>query len=298
MKNTVKIMLVAIVSIAIAGIAYYFLYGVSDSSKDVIVPRSLTSMIEERVKKEIKGKDYDEATKGYNSIVDEIQTECFVTLSNGERYVSTEDETKCRRMAFDVYCKIYIDYANNFFSQNSWNENRLLAIKEKAQQLLNSKLADEGTEYDSNLKYCVNVVNDYFAAWNVVRSADNCTSISSVNYIKTTANNYMRSPLTNNSSLNSGLNQAFNNAKYSYARYIIAYCDKVANRYKLHESYNGFIDEYDKANSLITGYTDNYGGKSLFEDSLSKLYRADQEAIKYYKELEEQINQQDTICSY
>lgn len=289
MKNdAIKIALIAFVIIVIVVIALFFLYDVSDSGKDVISPRTLVSKIEERVNNEIAGKDYAEATKGYDLVIDEIQTESFVTLSNGDRYVSIEDETKCRHKAFDVYCKIFIDYAKKFFSQNSWNENTLPSIKEKAQQLLNSQLAEKGTEYDSDLKYCVNVVNDYFAAWKIVRKADKCTSISSVENIKKTASNYMHAPLTNNSSLNSGLSQAFNNAKSSYAHYINKYCDKVANSNKSYGSYDRFLSDYNKASELIKRYKDNYGGESLFKNSESKLYNADQEAMRYYKELEEQ----------
>lgn len=288
MKNIVKIVVIAVVVIAITGIALFFLYGVSDSRKEVIAPRSLVSHIEQRVNNEIEGKDYTEATKGYESILEEIQTECFVTLTNGKRYVSVEDEAKCRRKSFDPYCKIFIDYANNTFAQHSWNESILPSIKEKAQQLLATGLAEKGTEYDTDLKYCVNVVNDYFAAWKIVRSANNCTSISSVDNVKRSAANYMHAPLTNNSSLNSGLNQAFGNAKDSYARYINSFCERVANNNKAHSNYDGFLNDYNKASALIEGFKNNYGGESLFKDSESKLYYADQEAMKYYKELEEQ----------
>lgn len=287
-KNIIKVTLIAVVIIAIAGIAFFFLYGVSDSGKDVIVPQSLVSKIENRVSEEIVGKNYSEATKGYDSILDEIQTESFVKLADGKRYVSIEDETKCRRKAFDVYCKIYIEYAKSIFVQNSWNESTLPSIKEKAQQLQSTGFAEKGTEFDKDLKYCVTVVNDYFAAWRVVRSANNCNSISSVNNVRQSASSYMHAPLTNNSSLNSGLNQAFTNAKESYARYINSYCERVVKNNKNHSNYDGFLSDYNNASALIKGYKDNYGGESLFKNSESKLYYADQDAMKYFKELEEQ----------
>lgn len=288
MKNIIKITLIVLVIVSIIVIALFFLYGVADSENDIIKPQSLVSHVEHRVVNEITGKDYTEASKGYVSILDKIQTECFVTLSNGNRYVTVEEETKCRRKAFDVYCPIFIDYAKSIFSQKSWNESCLPSVKDQAQQLLSTGLAEKGTEYDTDLKYCINVVNDFFAAWKVVRSAQNCTSISSVNSVKTSASNYMRAPLTNNSSLTAGLNQAFSNAKNSYAQYIHTYCARVATNNRNHHDYDGFLYEYNKASALIKGFKDNYGENALLKDAESKLYNADQDAMRYYKELEEQ----------
>lgn len=290
MRNIIKLALIAVVIISIACIALLFINGLSEAKTSTISPQTLFSRIDYRVNKEIVGKEYAEATKGYVSILDEIQTESSVTLSNGSQLVSVDEETKCRRKAFDVYCKIFIDYANHSFSLSSWDEKGLPAIKERAQQLLATRFAETGTEYDSNLKHSITVVDEYFAAWRVVRSAQNCTSVGSVNNIKKSAEAYKHSPLTNNSSLNSGLNNAFTTAKESFARYIKRYCDRVAQNYDKHYNYHGFLTEFNNASTLINSYIKNFGGESIFTQSVDKLNNADDNALTYYRQRDSYAN--------
>lgn len=283
MKNLIKITLLAVVVIAIIGIALFYFSGVKGSKTGPIAPQTLVSKVERRVNEEIVGKSYSEASKGYDSILDEIQTECFVRLSDGSRAVSVEDETTCRRKAFDVYCKIYIDYADSIFKQNSWNESVLHSIKDRGQQLLDTRFAEKGTEFDNNLNKYVKVVNDYFAAWKVVKSANNCTSISSVENIKQSASHYLQdSLLTNNTSLKAGLNQAFQNAKDSYARYINSYCNGVASKYKSYGSYVQWTAAFEDAKNRISSYENKFGKNAILSNALKSLKSADDNALGYY----------------
>lgn len=291
-RNVVKISVLAVVILGILGIAFYFISGVSDSKDQTIRSESLTTSIANGVRQHIVGKDYSEASKAYDSLLCIIKTESFITKDNGERLISEQEEMTCRKNAFDEYCKIFIDYSDRFFSGSSWNENILAEIKTEAQNLISTNLAENGTEFHSKLASNINNVNDYFAAWKVVRSASHCTSVSSVNNIKSSANSYMRVPLTNNESLKSGLASAYTYAKNSYANYVNDFCSKVSRNFKHYSSYDSFSSELSRASSMINDYIDNFGNESYFSNSKSILYNADIEAMEYFKSLEEDEEQE------
>lgn len=281
MKKIIKIVLIAIVFIGIVSAITYFFGGISNSKEEIITSTDFEKHIKERVYNEIKGKEYVEATSGFSGVNSEINTEGSITLADGSYNLSSEEQVKCRKIAFYAYAPIFVEYATAYFKKSSWND-EINGLRAKAQNLLNVGIAEEGTDVSKKLYWTINTVNNYYGAWKVVNSANYCTSAAGVERVKVNVRKYKKRPFTNNASLLSGLNNAYNNAKSAYARYIISCCSHVANSYANYDSYPHFYSAYDQAVSLISDYTNKYGGKGLFSSVKSQLNSADQNAMGYY----------------
>ena len=89
------------------------------------------------------------------------------------------------------------------------------------------------------------------------------------------------SPLKNNTSLVSDLNDAIVKAKRSYADYIISRCNNVASSYRSYGSYESFYDAYTNVSNMIKDYVQKYGNSSWFDYARRNLNQADQSAMSY-----------------
>ena len=185
----------------------------------------------------------------------------------------------CQKIAFYAYAPIFNRYQEKYFSQPSWTDSELNALKAQAQELLSMNIA-EGTAKQDIAQVIVNV-NDYNAAWAVVRSAHSCYSVAAVKSIKSKVTQYNRAPLTNNASLRAGLNSAYTDAKSSLASNINAICRKVAQSYRAYGSYDNYLAAEEAALNRINEYVNAFGGGS-FGNAKNALAQADNDAINYY----------------
>ena len=279
MNKIIKIILISLVIIGIASVAFYFYNGTDTPKEQVIATTSFEKEIENQVKSQIQGNDYPQASKAFHDIMSTIKTEASIENVDGKKQLTTNEVANCQKIAFYAYAPIFNRYQKSYFNQPSWTDSELNALKAQAQELLSMNIA-EGTAKHGIAKVIANV-NDYNAAWAVVRSAHSCYSVAEVKSIKSKVTQYNRAPLTNNASLRAGLNSAYTDAKSSLASNINAICRKVAQNYMAYGSYDNYLDAEEAALNRINEYVNAFGGGS-FGNAKNALAQADNDAINYY----------------
>ena len=279
MKKIIKIILISLVIIGIASVAFYFYNGTDTPKEQVIATTSFEKEIENQVKSQIQGNDYPQASKAFHDIMSTIKTEASIENVDGKKQLTTNEVANCQKIAFYAYAPIFNRYQKSYFSQPSWTDSELNALKAQAQELLSMNIAEGAAKH--GIAQVIDNVNDYNAAWAVVRSAHSCYSVAAVKSIKSKVAQYNRAPLTNNASLRAGLNSAYTDAKSSLASNINAICRKVAQNYMAYGSYDNYLAAEEAALNRINEYVNAFGGGS-FGNAKNALAQADNDAINYY----------------
>lgn len=281
-KKIIKIGLIAVVLFAIIFMVVRFFSGLNDTGQTVIATTDFEKHIQKEVNEKIKGQDYETATTNYNAIIGEIQTQNSVLLKDGSANLSSEDASKCYEMSFYAYVPVFTDYAISYFDNPSWSNTDLTFFKNRSEAFLNSGFAESGSEMYNKLSNIISWIADYKNALKVIRSARHCTSVADVERIRSSVAKYKRKPLTNNASLSAGLNNAYSEAKDSYARHIINLCNSIAASYSSYISYDAWYNNYRRAGAMINGYTQKYGREDLFSSAINRLNEADNYAVSYF----------------
>ena len=280
MNRAIKIALIAIVLLGIVATIVYFINGTGTGKVDAIAKTDFEKEIEKQVKSDVEGKEYAAASTAFYNILSEISTEASIVNKDDKKQLSENEVENCKKIAFYAYEPIFEDYQRAYFTHSSWSEKELNALKSRAQNLLGMNIAEGNAK--SALSSVIANVNDYYAAWKVVKSAKSCSSVAAVQNIGKQANSYKRSPLLNNASLKAGLESAFSDAKSALANNINARCRKVAQSYQYYDSYTSFYSDYLAMNKLIDEYVMAFGGGSLFANSKGLLSQADDNAMDYF----------------
>ena len=279
MNKIIKIILISLVIIGIASVAFYFYNGTDTPKEQVIATTSFEKEIENQVKSQIQGNDYPQASKAFHDIMSTIKTEASIENVDGKKQLTTNEVANCQKIAFYAYAPIFNRYQKSYFSQPSWTDSELNALKAQAQELLSMNIAEGAAKH--GIAQVIDNVNDYNAAWAVVRSAHSCYSVAAVKSIKSKVAQYNRAPLTNNASLRAGLNSAYTDAKSSLASNINAICRKVAQNYMAYGSYDNYLAAEEAALNRINEYVNAFGGGS-FGNAKNALAQGDNDAINYY----------------
>ena len=279
MNKIIKIILISLVIIGIASVAFYFYNGTDTPKEQVIATTSFEKEIENQVKSQIQGNDYPQASKAFHDIMSTIKTEASIENVDGKKQLTTNEVANCQKIAFYAYAPIFNRYQKSYFSQPSWTDGELNALKAQAQELLSMNIAEGAAKH--GIAQVIDNVNDYNAAWAVVRSAHSCYSVAAVKSIKSKVAQYNRAPLTNNASLRAGLNSAYTDAKSSLASNINAICRKVAQNYRAYGNYDNYVAAEEAALNQINEYVNAFGGGS-FSDAKNALAQADNDALNYY----------------
>lgn len=280
MNKTIKITLISIVVLGIFSAIISFINGIIDPPPTTIVHPTFEKNIKAQVKAEIEGKDYLTASKAFNNILKEIDTEASIINANGSKQLTDDEVANCKKHAFYAYLPIFESYQESYFNSSSWTDSELSALKSRAQNLKDMNIAEELAK--SKLSKVIKNVEDYYAAWAVVKSARSCSSVAQVNNIKSKVASFNHAPLTNNVSLRAGLNSAYSDAKKSLASNINANCKNVAQNYKSYGDYVRFYAAEEAAFRRINEYVNAFGGGS-FSEAKNLLDQADQNALDYYK---------------
>ena len=281
MNKTIKIALISLVVVGIAAVIIYFINGTRVPESQAIATTPFEKEIASQVAKEIEGHDYTSASSAFNDILGVIGTEASILNSDGKKQLSETEVENCKKIAFYAYEPIFESYQNSYFARSSWTDKELSALKTRAQKLLSMNIAED--EVKRALSKVVSNVNDYYAAWAIVKSASSCSSVSAANKIKSSAESYQRAPLTNNASLKAGLSNAFSDAKKSLANNIIAKCKNVARNYQSYGSFESFYAAEEAATNRINEYVNAFKGATLFTEATKELSNADEAAMSYYR---------------
>ena len=291
MKKIIKISLIAVVAIGIITAIFYSTQAVEICGDEPIATTSFEKRIQDRSEKEINNKPYADAKLGFNSILQEINTEASIILGDGSKNLSNEETIKSKKIIFYDYAPIFTEYGTSYFNRSSWDDATLKSLQNEAQTLQNMKIAESKTKVSSGLALIISTVNDYYAAWNVAKSASSCSSISAIKSVVTSANKYKKKPLTNNASLAAALNSVETTAKSSVVRNIVQYCSGVANRSKSHSNYASWLSTYESACERIAEYKKAYGNHNELQKARDTLDNADSDALDYYSVLEQNSKQ-------
>jgi len=284
MKNIVKIILIVLAVAGIGTAVFLFFNNVDEGKEEVIATSSFEKTIQSRVANEITDKSYNEASNGYDAIIGAIQTEASITLGDGTPNLKPEERLKCEKMAFYAYAPIFTTYAIGYFSRQAWNENEMATLRSRSNALLAQNIAEPGTDVAVNLKKVIETIGNYYAAKSVIASAKSCTTANAVESIKTKAASYKTGLLVNNTTIMSGLNNAYSDAKASYGRYVSSQALRIASGYRGYGSYPNWYNNYEHAHSLIKEYTSKYGNEQLFTEAKWNLDNADSKAMDYYSD--------------
>ncbi len=284
MNKIIKITLLIFVMIGLGAIVVLFMSNIKDVDNVDIEATDFEKHIQGSVDCDIKGADYAQATAGFDNIVEEIETERFVTLNNNQHGISEESQQKCNKMAFFAYAPIFTHYSKSYFQQSSWSETILDSLKWRATFMLNMNIAEDDTDMYNQLKTTIKNVEDYYAILSLNDSSSKCTSVQSAKNMISEANDFKREPFTNNEILRTRLNNVPSNAKTSCATYIKNRCRYVANHYDEYGSYENFYSAYEKVTGLIDSYKNAFSNGNQFNEVISLLNSADNKAMEYYKE--------------
>ena len=211
MNNSLKIILIVVVLLGIAGTVFYFMRGMDDSGGKIIAQTPFEKIINSQVQKKIVGHEYAEAAAGFDAVLNDIDTEASIMNGDGTPQLQQSEAENCRKIAFFAFEAIFEKMQENYFKRSSWSDTELADIKSQAQRLLDMKIA-EGKAY-LNLQSAVKNVDDYHAAWAAVKSAAHCTTVSAVKAVGNNVDKYNHAPLTNNVSLNEAMQGAYSQAK-------------------------------------------------------------------------------------
>lgn len=281
MKKYIKIALIAVVVLGIAGLTGFYLKSLGEGADARIPQQAFDSKIAARVDQHIKGKDYNVARVAFDSLLTCIETERAITLSTGEPAAKQSEITHAKQSLFDGFAPIFVAYANNLFAQATWNEDYLRQLQAQAQALSAMGVAERGTENAQNLEAAVRNVNDYFAARTLIASANNCGSVAAVQAIRSGVARYKHAPLTNNQSLMSALNSAPGVAKMACANALAARANRVCS-YRAYSSYDSFYSAMTSIKEQISKFQQALGSVPVLGSALSNLSGANSNALSYF----------------
>ena len=251
MGRNIKIALIAIVLLGIIATIVFFIKPPGKSVEERIAATPFEKEIENKVFAGIKGQDYDAATTAFYNILDTIATEASIVNQGGSKQLTKDEVNNCKKYAFSTYLPIVDQYQEMFFGRSSWTDQELSALKSRAQNLLDMKIAEGDDE--SMLASIVKNVNDYDAAWKVINGAKTCSTIAAAKNISEQVKRYERPPLTNNASLQAGLSNAFDDAKTSVAK-IIASVQDIQHRKELIDRYKEAFGNDAVYDNLLADY--------------------------------------------
>lgn len=286
MKTAIKIALIAVVAIGIIAAIVYFAKGTGDGGDVQIAETDFEKEIQEQVKSDVKGKDYDDAHAAFATIMEKINTEASITLADGSKSLKDSEVEKCRQMVFAAYAPIFTEYALDHFTLSSWSEPTMKQLKDEATALLGMGVAESGTKVDDDLKSVTRTIDEYYAAKSVIAQAERCSSVSAITGLKNKARSYNHAPLTNNSSLSAALVSVESTAKRAVESSIVATCSRVASGYANYADYATFYNAYENASNRIKEYTSAFGYTSRLRSAQSELDNVDYRALQYYADNE------------
>lgn len=282
MNSNIKIILLTFVVLVIAVPTYLFFSGIDPSSEERITRQNFEEIIKVKVDSELSKQPLKIAVTSFHDIWGKIQTEEFITTSEGKKVISEDEVDICRELTYNEYAPIFTKYVlDSAFTKSAWNESDLNYFKNHS-QYLESIFCGKNQAIKNDLTKIKDVVSDYYSALALIKRSNNCSTIQSVKDVRTDVQKYQKDPLTNNIQLSGALSQAFENAKKSLA-------DNIKKRgNNLIRNYQGFTDypQFDQARSdienLIDGYKKNFNTDSPFSTLKQELFNIDQEAMQYY----------------
>jgi len=197
-----------------------------------IEPFNYASYFEQKEASQVKGGTYFRNRDKYRALQADLQTERFITCTDGKRVLSAREYIECDKLLSNDFAEILYGGMQYEFKQSEWGEGVLDRLKEECTELFrNQHISDSKRDA---LKEAVAIINKYYNAKEVVKLSKNCKTLEDVETVKQNIDEYNEEPFTNNTKLQSDLQGAIENAYMSCAR---ATCDEARQTYLdfLHE---------------------------------------------------------------
>lgn len=283
MSNSIKIILLAFVVLVLAVPTFLFFSKIDPASEERITCQDFEEIIKEQVNSDLSKHPIKSAVTAFHDLWGKVQTEEFVSTTEGKKVISEEELEKCREIIYKEYAPIFTKFVlDTAFVKTSWNESDLDYFKNHAQYLEKIYCGSDIFIKD-DLTKIQKVVSDYYAALAVIKRADNCRSVQAVKDVRSDAQKYQKEPLTNNIHINGSLGQAFDNAKKSFAGYITRRGNEVINGYRSYNDYPSFDQARSEVEGLIDAYKKNFNSDSPFTNLKKQLFDTDQQAMSYFR---------------
>lgn len=281
MRQTIKIVLIALVAVAIVALLFFFTRRISDFDGGTIAPKPFLKYVEGRTNSEIIGKPYDEAKAAFDALIGEVETEAFITHNDSLSMLSASEKLKCEKVLFFGYAPIFADYGKGYFQQNTWADEKVNAIKQEAERLKAFDIAQSGTELLDGLDYIGQVVKNYTNAKSVIYRASYCTTIDAVRNIIASANALKKEPLTNNTSLIASLNNVPRIAKEALAGQLVRNASGVIQKYMdgFYRDYASWYSDFVATKKSIEEYESAFGQTQILTLAKKNLMDADDVAL-------------------
>lgn len=261
MNKTIKIGLIALAVIAIAGVLWLTLKTPSDPFPPLQFDDSyFVSQVESQCKAEIdSAASFQDAQSVFNYLLQDVQDAAY--LEN----ISTSESTNSKKLLAYHFGPVLASHADSVFAGHEWNESHINALKDEAQIVLGTDMIEHNSDTWTKLNGVVKNVNDYHAA-KAAAKCGRCNSVRDVQAAIKNADKFKReAPLNNCRSLMSELDAVKRKAKEKLAQNIISDCNKAA-------SGHGSIDA---ARARIHEYERTFGGERQFAEAKSKLNAAE-----------------------
>ena len=279
MKNGIKIAIIAFVAIILVVVIVFSIKDLSGGSDRPIAVTPFEKTVENRVEKEIEGKDYLSAGKAFTSIMNYINTETSIKLADGSSSVNPEEAAKAKEIVFSAYAPMVVARGNELFARPAWVSSEISAVASEAAVL--AKAGGDPT-LTGELNNIVNTAQAYKEALGVVASAKSCSSISNISTLIAKADNFKRAPLTNNTSLMASLNQVGPTAKAAVVSSLYSRAASLSKKATSYGSWNSFLNNYNSVSDALDSYINAYGVTSKISEAYSLINSAYNRADSYY----------------
>lgn len=286
-KNIIKIGVPVLVLGGLIAIIAATQKSIDTLSSDLrIEPLDFNSYVDGYISDSIKGQPNSAAQVAYNHLYDVITTESSIsakTPSGSTQLLSAEDAADCYGRAFTAYYSIFGAEANQLFSNTTWSDQNLRAVKTTAQMLMTRQGAKKSAD---SLNHYIEYVNGYYSAIDLIDQSNYCSGANSYSNYLSKAKQYLGYPYKNNSKLKNITSEVSENAKTGWRNSITKEVDNICRRecsyYNSYsEFYQGdFQSAYNKIGDFNSAFSSSWGG-----DLKTKLEEKNTEIKTFFNKL-------------
>lgn len=265
-KNIIKIGIPILVLGGLIAIIAATQKSINTLSSDLrIEPLDFDRYVDDYISDSINGHPNSAALVAYNHLYDVISTESSIsakTPSGSKLLLSAEDAADCYGRAFTAYYSIFGAEANQLFSNTTWSDQNLRAVKNTAKMLMTRQGAKKNAD---SLNHYIDYVNGYYSAIDLIDQSKYCSGANSYSNYFSRAKNYLGYPYKNNSKLKNITSVVSDNAKTGWKRAITREVDNVCRRdCSYYNSYSDFYQgdyqsTYNKIDEFNSAFNTSWG---------------------------------------
>ena len=269
MNKIIKIALIALVSLAIVGVAVYFFRSTKGDGGQVDLPKTNFSQEIARRVEQMANMTESDAQKEFKSLMGLIAT----AQQSGN--VDGKEAALCNKSVVYQYAPMLKLWADQCFAQSSWSASQVDAYGADAQQLLSRQVLEPKSKMAADLNTIVQTVKDYHGAV-AASHVGGCTTVAAVNAAINRAKSFSGKRLPVD--VKASLSAVPGKAKDALAKNIAGSCNSLAGQWSS-ISYDAFCAKYDGVRARKNEYVSAVGSNSSLSSAWNALESARARAI-------------------